>query len=288
MYQVVFKPQSYGDSSYPYDFTLDNIDFTNAAAPAPAAAQGASVIDTFQNGLNQTESNWLGAGATAGFLSDDDDATSAALCPTYTSGAPSQPGFCLDIASGAGLPTVVTGIPGFEAHMTDSNIDWGAASGYAGYCGMGFYFNNGDSTTPGNTGVDISQGGAFSKLIFYAKSNNGTPVYVEMNDSTTYQDNCYGASNTLYSIPAVAAAWTMYTIDFKPSDPGYNLGTVNITGGTNGCKTPPTAGAVAGSGAPGGVTWQFAYTNAEQIQWEPQGGAPAAIDLAVADIYLAP
>ncbi len=273
MYQMVFKPQSYGDPNYTYDFVVDNVSLTNAVAPTAASSaawpNGNTVIDTFQNGINDTESPWLvSTGKTPGYLSDDADATAGALCPTYTSGAPSQLGFCLDIATGAGLPTVVTGVPGFEAHLSDPNIDYGPPS-YAGYCGMGFYFDN---SQPAG-GTDISQGGAFSTLNFWAKSSNGTNVSVVMNDSATYKDNCYGASNNFVSITP-PTTWTKYTIGFNSALGTYTLGTPTIASGTNGCTINVAS------------PHDYSYTTAEQISWQPQGGTPTAIDVAVADIYL--
>jgi len=266
LYQMVFKPQSYGDSGYTYDFAVDNISFTSAAAPAPAAAQGASVIDNFQNGLNETETNWLGAGVTAGYLSDDCDQTAGALCPTFNFGASSQPGFCL---ASPGPVQVVPGVPSFAAHLSDPNIDYGPPS-YLGYLGMGFYFNNAQPAG----GTDISKAGTFHQLVFYAKSSNsGMSVQVVMNDNATYQDNCYGASNNYYNI-VPTAAWIMYTIDFNPADGAYNLGSPTIASGTNGCSINVAS------------PHNYSYTTAEQISWQPQGSAPTAIDLWVGDIYL--
>ncbi len=227
-----------------------------------------NVIDNFQNGLNDTESPWLvQGGKTPGYLSDyTDSASKAALCPTYTGTNP-EPGFCLDIAAGAGLPVVVQGVPGFTAHLSDTSVDFGNPT--YGYCGMGFFFDNAQPAG----GTDISQTGTFKNIVFYAKSTTNQSVNLVMNDSATYQDNCYAPSINYYNFVA-GAAWAAVTIDFNPADAGYNLGSPSIASGTNGCTINVTS------------PHNYSYTTAEQIQWQPQGSAPGAVDLSVADIYL--
>ena len=267
MYQVVFKPQSFGTSNYTYDFMVDNIQFTSAAAPAAATPVPNNVVDNFQNGTNQVQFPYIGANG--GYWFDYVDPGDAAnICPAGSGGA-----FFL---SSPGHGTVVPGVPSFAARFAASSIAFGPPS-YAGYGGAGFAFN-------GSGTVDLSGGGQWSRLVFYIKSPVSSQYIVQLNDSTTAGDGCYGPSinfypyNTSFGSATATTSWTPVTISFVSTNGDYNLGLPTMISGTNGCTSTLN----------GGNPYAYGYAAADQIEWQAQGGAPVSVDLWVDDIYLIP
>jgi hypothetical protein len=268
--QVQFKPQNFGTANYTYDLLVDNIRFTNAAPPAAATPIPNNVVDNFQNGSNLTEFPYAGAGQ-GGYIFDYVDPGDAAnICPSGSGGF---------FTSSPGNATVVQGVPSFCASFYSSSIAFGPPS-YAGYGGFGFAFK---ASGP----IDISEGGTYTRLVFYIKSFQSTQYIVQMNDSTTATDSCYGPSinfypyNTSYSSASASPAWQAVTISFKSTNGDYNVGSATgptINNGSNGCNTTINGGAV----------YPYDYNNADQIEWQAQGGSPGPVDLEVSNIYLIP
>jgi hypothetical protein len=256
---MVFKPQSDGQSSYNYDFSVDDIKLVPSSVGAPTAATPipTNVVDSFRGGTNQIE--YTGNGNGPGYWFDYCGAGST-VCPTYNQGAGSQPPFYL---SAPGDPAVapVPGAPNFAAEYSGTQAD---------YSGFGFNVSSAAS-------ADMS---TWTKFIYYTKggpnamASGGVSTYtVMMNDPTTNPSGCYGASLNRTSTLTLSAAWTPVTIVYNPSSGSYQLGSVNAVSGTNGCTTNYSA-------------HQLNAAAVVQVQWQP--AANGKMDFWIDDIYLAP
>ena len=209
LYQMQFQPQSNGTPGYAYDFSVDNIQFVNGAAPAAAATRGQTVVDDMTIGSNQIE--FTTGTSVPGYWYDYEGTGSTNQCPAAGAFFLSTPGHTAQS---------IFGIPSFAVHFSGTNTDYG---------GLGFWFTN------GNTYTNIS---AWTQLVFYAKSS--TPLIswnITFNDSTT--NSCYGSSVNTTSF-APGAAWGAVTLTYNPSNGSYQFGTATGTSGTNGCAGAPT------------------------------------------------
>ncbi len=249
---VKFVPQSNGTTNYDADISLDDIHFTNAAAPAAATPPAANVIDNFQAVMNNTNVTGTaqiqyGAGAGGYWFAYGDgpspnvppySGTEANMCPL------GEPGTAFFLSAPGH-----TGGNSLAAHISGTET---------AYCGMGFWL--GASNTFSN---DIS---SYTKVAFYVRSATSTSYQFAITDEENWNGggSCY-PPNQLASALSASAAWTPVTITFSAMT---------------------TAATYSGGSCGGAPAHPVDTTQVGQMQWQPQGAGN--FDLWVDDITLIP
>jgi len=244
--QFQILSNGYSGANNNFDILWDNFQLVPAGAPgAPAVAATplpATVLTNFTNGSNEVQYT-PASGLNGYFFNYMGAAAGDNEC--------SLPGYVFDSAPGH-VTQVIPGIPSFAAHYSGTISD---------YAGLGWTWAKANAQT------DIS---TYKQLVFYAKSSDLASMSMFWVDTET-NAGCYGASVNSVSIP-LTTSWAAVTVTFNDtSDPGqYDLGTVSVASGTNGC----TSGSY--------TNIPFDPTEAIQAQFEPASGA---FDLWFDDMY---